>query len=163
MPRRINLDSYLQNYEALTPRQRDMVVQLVIRQAKADRAAANRALLRAARRRSWALTQQGWRLLRRLGVPLRSLFDAGWHRHLTRRHRREAAARLYEMDDRMLKDIGLRRSEIEFALSGVEDPTRIPRRASRRSDPLEVLRPKPVKNPLQRAATPLLLRNSCAG
>jgi hypothetical protein len=56
------------------------------------------------------------------------------------------------MDDRALRDIGLRRGEIAFAVSGAPDPTRRPRAGSRARDPLETLRPKPGPQPSQRSA-----------
>jgi hypothetical protein len=56
------------------------------------------------------------------------------------------------MDDRALRDIGLRRGEIEFAVSGALDPTRRPRPGSRTRDCVEVWRPKPGSQPTRRLA-----------
>jgi uncharacterized protein YjiS (DUF1127 family) len=40
---------------------------------------------------------------------------------------RKAVAQVMELDERMLADIGLSRSEINSVVSGRNDPTRIPR------------------------------------
>jgi uncharacterized protein YjiS (DUF1127 family) len=47
-----------------------------------------------------------------------------WRRYHRRRSNRRAAAWLHTMDDRMLKDIGLSRGEIDFVLRRLDDPTR---------------------------------------
>ena len=41
-----------------------------------------------------------------------------WHALLRRRRRRQAAVRLRSLDDRMLKDIGIARSEIDSIVRG---------------------------------------------
>ena len=152
MPRTFDFDRHLREFHKLTPAQRDIVVRRVIREAKAARAQALRDAFRA--------------VVRRIGA-FAVAFGALWRRYQRRRGERIAAARLYAMDDHMLKDIGIRRGEIEFAVSGREDPTRLPRHGKR--DPLAALRPRPgpqarpqIRRPAQ-ADLPLVLRNSCAG
>jgi len=49
-----------------------------------------------------------------IGAALKSL----WFAYLEHRLHQQAAAQLYAMSDRELKDIGLNRSEIESALRG---------------------------------------------
>jgi uncharacterized protein YjiS (DUF1127 family) len=57
----------------------------------------------------------------------RGTIVALWRRYHRWRSDRIAATWLHAMDDRMLKDIGLCRGEIDFVLRGVKDPTRVPR------------------------------------
>jgi uncharacterized protein YjiS (DUF1127 family) len=154
MPRTFDFDRDLKEFYNLMPAQRDAIVRRVAREAKAARAQAMREVFRAVGRRIGALAWAS---------------AAAWNRYQRRRGERIAAARLYEMDDYMLKDIGIHRGEIEFAVSGREDPTRLPRSGKRKRDPLAVLRPQPgrpdkpqVRRPAQ-AGLPLVLRNSCAG
>jgi uncharacterized protein YjiS (DUF1127 family) len=154
MPRTFDFDRDLQDFHELTPAQRDVIVRQVTREAKAARAQAMREVFQAVGRRIRALAWAS---------------AAPWNRYQRRRGERIAAAQLYEMDDYMLKDIGIRRGEIEFAVSGREDPTRLPRSGKRKRDPLAALRLQPgpqdrpqVGRPAQ-AGLPLVLRNSCAG
>jgi uncharacterized protein YjiS (DUF1127 family) len=156
MPQKFDIDRYLREFHTLTPAQRNAAVRVVMREAKQVRAQAFRDLFRGFGRWSWSAMVWGSGGVRRLGA-------AAWRRYSERRRRRLAAARLYAMDDRMLKDIGLRRGEIDFVVSGAQDPTRIPRSPNVARDPLAAFRPKPGKQPVQRAEAPLVLRNSCAG
>jgi uncharacterized protein YjiS (DUF1127 family) len=87
-----------------------------------------------------------------LGRTVSAAATAAWRRHRDRRARRLAAAQLYAMDDRALRDIGLRRGEIEFAVSGALDPTRRPRAGNRVRGCVEALRPKQGPQPTQRLA-----------
>src|SRR5262249_51222918 len=62
-----------------------------------------------------------------------------WRAYLRRRERNAAVRELHGLDDRMLKDIGINRSEIEWVVDG-EDATRlrdatIKANRSRRGDP----------------------------
>jgi len=133
------------NYEALSPAQRTAVVQEIVRQAHADRAREIAVAVRTARR---GISQAA--LI--LGQASASAAAALWRRHQERRRLRRAAAQLYAMDDRALRDIGLRRGEIEFAVSGMLDPTRRPRPGTRTRDCVEALRPKACPQPTQRLA-----------
>jgi|SRR5690606_34485027 uncharacterized protein YjiS (DUF1127 family) len=59
------------------------------------------------------------RLIRGLARKVKSAFNTVVVEPLARWRRREALAReLYSLDDRMLRDIGLTRSEIPFIVSG---------------------------------------------
>ena len=128
------------DYQSLSPAQRAAVVQEVVRQAHVDRAKEIAAVARAT-----------WRGISRtaliLGQTGASAAVEVWRRRQQRRRQRLAAAQLYAMDDRALRDIGLRRGEIEFAVNGALDPTRRPRTVGRVRDPLETLRPKPGPAP----------------
>ena len=55
--------------------------------------------------------------------PLSRLFRTGWERIARYFVRRAAIARLRELDDRVLRDIGLERSQIEAAVYGVITPS----------------------------------------
>lgn len=167
MPRRFDVDRYLRDYHTLTPSQREAVIRLVVRDAKEERAETLRRAGRVLAVWSWRGAGRGLNGIRQIGGAARRLTLAGWRRYQLRRRRRLAAIRLHGMDDRMLKDIGLNRGDIDYVVSGTVDPTRIartPRAQQRRGrDPLAALRPKPGKQPAQRADLPLVLRNSCAG
>jgi len=164
MPRKFDFDRYLREYHTLTPGERDAVVRRVIREAKADRADAMRELLHAFRNRSWKAVARGLDRMRPIGAAARRLVTAAWRRYQQRRRLRTTAAQLYAMDDRELKDIGLRRGDIEFVLSGINDPTRRPRTARPVRDPLAGIDySSPSLEPVQRVGGPLLLRNECAG
>jgi len=142
---RYDLETRRQAFEALTPAEQSALVQSKIREAHAMRALAIRGALRAVWRATARIT---WRFGRTAATALAAALEGYWDRH----RRRLAAAQLHAMDDRMLQDIGLRRSEIDFVVSGVDDPTRRPRRADlarRRKDPVS-RRPSPP--PLRRAA-----------
>lgn len=58
----------------------------------------------------------------RSGVALRIL-SAYWERTRHYLIRRAAAAALHELDDRMLQDMGIARSEIEAAVQGLITPS----------------------------------------
>ena len=145
MAPRIEFDFSKVDYQALSPAERTAVVQEVVRQAHVDRAREIAVVARAA-----------WRGISRaaliLGRAAPAAAIAAWRRHRDRRARRLAAAQLYAMDDRALRDIGLRRGEIEFSVSGALDPTRRPRAGSRARGSVETPRPKPGPQPTQRLA-----------
>jgi len=163
MPQRFDFDQYLRHYHTLTPLERDAVVRQVLRDAKADRAEAIRILFRGGRAlagRSLVLLARG---LRRAAVAAGAVTVAVWRRYNRARRRRATAMQLYAMDDRELKDIGLRRGDIRYVLSGRCDPTRRPRSARRVPEaPGPRDHSGPSLQPPQRPGAPLLLRNECA-
>jgi uncharacterized protein YjiS (DUF1127 family) len=145
MASRTEFDFSKVDYQALSPAQRTAVVQEVVRQARVDRAREIAVVVRAA----WRGISQAALIL---GRTVSAAATAAWRRHRDRRARRLAAAQLYAMDDRALRDIGLRRGEIEFAVSGALDPTRRPRAGNRVRGCVEALRPKQGPQPTQRLA-----------
>ena len=158
-----NDDRAWRHYQALNPTQQASFVRRHIHEARVARAVGFRVVLRQVRRclcKAMALSIAG---LRRAGVGIGGLIVTAWRAYQRRRQRRLASLRLHAMDDRMLKDIGLRRGEIDFVLSGVEDPTRRPRPPrAQTSIPIADARPR-VENPVQRDDEWFLLRKACAG
>jgi uncharacterized protein YjiS (DUF1127 family) len=69
-----------------------------------------------------ALVGSGWRGLRRLGGRVADVASRWWKAYALRRRRWAAVRELHALDDRMLWDIGLGRSEIE---SAIRDPERV--------------------------------------
>jgi uncharacterized protein YjiS (DUF1127 family) len=152
MAPRTEFDFSTLDYQALSPDERRAVVHEVVREARVARAKEIAVVARA----TWQGVAQtgtlGWRVLRSAGQAAAAATMAAWQRHQERRRLRRAAAQLYAMDDRALRDIGLRRGEIEFVVSGALDPTRRPRPGSRTRDCVEVWRPKPGSQPTRRLA-----------
>jgi len=149
--------------QALSPERQRAVLQTVIRQAHVDRAEEIAAFSRAVRRgavRAFARGSSAVLALVRAGA---SAAAGIWRRHQDRRGRRAAAAQLYAMDDRALQDIGVRRGEIEFAVSGVVDSTRRPRTVRRRVSFASTDYASPRLQPAQRPDEFILARNGCAG
>jgi uncharacterized protein YjiS (DUF1127 family) len=68
-----------------------------------------------------ALPRAFWLGLRRLGGRVADASSRWWRAYALRRQRRAAICELHALDDRMLRDIGLGRSEIE---SAIRDPER---------------------------------------
>jgi uncharacterized protein YjiS (DUF1127 family) len=64
----------------------------------------------------------GWHIARASGSWAAAAASRQWQAHVERRRRRAAIRELGALDDRMLKDIGLGRSEIESAIC---DPQRL--------------------------------------
>jgi uncharacterized protein YjiS (DUF1127 family) len=103
----------------LSPEERHRLVREAMARARIERAKAIRALFRillvtwpkAAAHATERAMANGWAAYR------------GW------RKRRQAVAELHSLDDRHLKDIGLRRSEIEYVIyrAGRDDTRRDPR------------------------------------
>jgi uncharacterized protein YjiS (DUF1127 family) len=163
MPHTFDFDRYLREFPMATPMQRDAMIRAAICSAKAARGEAIRQALVTLGRWFRAGAVWSFNAIRPTGVAAGRLLASGWRRYQDRRRRRLAAMRLHAMDDRMLKDIGLRRGEIDFVLSGVEDPTRIPRPAPASRDRIATLRPRPHGIDAQRADALVLARNACAG
>jgi uncharacterized protein YjiS (DUF1127 family) len=84
------------DFRELSPAQRALVVRTVMREAHAARAAAFRAAFR-------------W-----IGAS----FTRAWQAYRAWQKRRATLAELHSLDDAALKDIGLRRSEIESVVFG---------------------------------------------
>jgi len=145
MAPRSEFDFSALDYQALSPAERSAVVNKVVREARVARAS-----------EIATVTQAAWqgisRVMQSLGIAVSAAAMAAWRRHRDRRARRLAAAQLYAMDDRALRDIGLRRGEIEFAVGGALDPTRRPRAGNRARSCVEALRPKQGPQPTQRLA-----------
>ena len=108
-------DFYFLRFEhrPLTPEQWDLVRRTSARRAHEERARALRgmfvAILMAARKAVAAIAAAARRR---------------WRSYLTWRERRQAIKELGGLDDHMLKDMGLHRSEIETVVGG-EDPSRL--------------------------------------
>jgi uncharacterized protein YjiS (DUF1127 family) len=92
-------------YRSLSPQEQSLLVQRLIRQAKIDRAKAIRALL---------TRLLGW--LGRVALNIGALFAREYRAYAARRRYRLAMAELNALSDRDLKDIGVRRSEIHWAV-----------------------------------------------
>jgi uncharacterized protein YjiS (DUF1127 family) len=160
MPRELDFDRCLRDYHNLTPGERDAVVRQVIRDAKEARADAMKALFRTAGSQSRQVLARLFGMLR----PVGGLLAAAWERYRLRLSLRATAVQLYAMDDRELKDIGLRRGDIAFVLSGIKDPTRRPRTARSLRETLRGIDyASPSLEPTQRVGGPLLRRKVCAG
>ena len=104
------------DYRGLTPDQRQRVMHLVIRDAQAARAQAPHDLGGAGLCALQAAAGGGAAIIRLRAKAV--IAEAGkWRRTYTIRRARIAAIReLHTLDDRMLKDIGLSRSEIEWVV-----------------------------------------------
>jgi uncharacterized protein YjiS (DUF1127 family) len=92
----------------ITPAQRDRLAREIIVCARIEQAKAMRALVRAVLL-TWPMT------------IARSILAAtlhGWNVHQAWRARKQGIAELRALDDRHLKDIGLRRGEIESVIYG---------------------------------------------
>jgi uncharacterized protein YjiS (DUF1127 family) len=111
---RNNHDFILPDPRGQTIEQRDRVARQIIRQARIAQARAIHALFRAL-----LLT---WP--KKLAMAAGHAFAAGWAGYRLWRRRRQAVAELHSLDDRDLKDIGLRRSEIESAVYGAHETQR---------------------------------------
>jgi uncharacterized protein YjiS (DUF1127 family) len=105
----VNFDLHSLDFRALTPEQWSVLKSRVIEQARQQR----NAEIRAAAARMFAWPE------RLLGVTLRA-FRRSWHALLVARRRRADFTALSALDDRSLRDIGLRRSEIFYAVYGAE-------------------------------------------
>jgi uncharacterized protein YjiS (DUF1127 family) len=106
---------------APAPDDRERFAREVIFHARVERAKAMRALVR-----TLLLT---WP--RKIGLAAWRVLADGWTAYRRRRQRRQAVAELRALDDRELKDIGLRRGEIEWVVYG-PDATRRERGKSTR-------------------------------
>ncbi len=102
----------------LTPEQWGRVTQRALARAREERA---RALHRMATGALWWLrsaARAGVAGLRRLGIRTAAAATAGWRAHAAWRERRRAVQELGGLDDRLLKDMGLHRSEIQSVIYG---------------------------------------------
>lgn len=104
-------DFYFLRFEhrPLTPEQWDRLRRSVARRAHAERAQALRGVFAE---------------IRALGSRAAGAARRRWRAYATWRARRQAIKELGVLDDRMLKDMGLHRSEIESAVGGF-DPSRL--------------------------------------
>ena len=160
-----NEDEFLiPDYQALTPRERDLLIRKVTEQARAARALEMRAALRWLWSKSLRAADAAPRAGQSVGGAAGAAIAAVWRAYRRRRSRRLDAQRLHAMDDRMLKDIGLRRGEIEFVLNGADDPTRRPRPAKPSRSPANVAgRTGRNRQAARRRYFPFVCRNGCAG
>ena len=111
------------DYRSLSEPQRATLRLLAIRLAHAAR----EAMLRHAFRALWSRLGAGTNRLRRY-------FSRCWAAYRTRRSRNRAAAELRGLDDRVLRDLGISRSEIvSLVANGRDDATRMRRPAGARA------------------------------
>ena len=101
------------DYRGLTPDQRQRVMQHVIRRAQAARAQAPHDLGGAGLRTSQAAAGGGAAIIRALAKAVIAAAGKWWRAYNLRRARIAAVRELHALDDRMLRDIGVSRSEIE--------------------------------------------------
>lgn len=104
------------DYRALTPEQIGRLRDHALENARIERARAIRALfgrLVKHLRRAGAGARAGI-------LTLAAMAASRWAAYQRRRQRRAAAAELHQLSDRDLKDIGLRRSEIDAAVYGYD-------------------------------------------
>ena len=100
----------------LTPDQRQRVMQHVVRDAQAARAQAPHDLGGAVLRALQAAAGGGAAIIRTLAKAVIAAAGKWWRAYTIRRARIAAIRELHTLDDRMLKDIGLSRSEIEWVV-----------------------------------------------
>ena len=107
----------LANYRALTPAEREAFRRSVIRRAYAERDA----VIRAAFRGIWSMLPNPKRFAQTVAAAARRV----WAGCLEKRKRKVAINELMSLDDHMLKDLGLSRSEI-IAVVQAENNSRLP-------------------------------------
>jgi uncharacterized protein YjiS (DUF1127 family) len=143
--------------QRLTPGDWDRLKRRVIERAQDARGQAFRDLAGSVLSRSQVVARGTLQAVRFLGDHMLDVAGKGWRAYRLWRERRAAIRALGALDDRMLKDIGLGRSEIATAIC---DPERLAARAlafarrpqrGARADTRG--RPKPVTKP---AASPLI-------
>jgi uncharacterized protein YjiS (DUF1127 family) len=100
------------------PEEREDFKRRITERAQCARAQAFRDLAEVLR----TLPQAFWLGLRRSSARVADLASAWWKAYALRRQRWAAICELHALDDRMLRDIGLGRSEIE---SAIRDPERV--------------------------------------
>ena len=106
-------------YQAMTPAEREAFRREVIRRACAERDAVMRTTLRW----MWSVLPKPGGVAQAGIATLRNV----WSAYIRKRKRRIAVNTLMSLDDRMLKDMGLSRSEI-VAVVYAEDNSRLPPR-----------------------------------
>jgi uncharacterized protein YjiS (DUF1127 family) len=104
----------------LTPEQRDHRKQRVIRRAKIARVQARRRLFASIATSLRATAVGGRDMVRALGHRASAALSDQWTAYENWRESRRAVAELTGLDDRLLKDLGLHRSEIESVVYGHE-------------------------------------------
>ena len=109
----------------LTPDQRQRVMQHVVRDAQAARAQAPHDLGGAVLRALQAAAGGGAAIIRTLAKAVIAAAVKWWRAYTIRRARIAAIRELHTVDDRMLKDIGLSRSEIEWVVVHGRDAPRV--------------------------------------
>ena len=97
-------------YNGLTPDEWDRARQRIIGRAQAARARALRDLAGAV-----------LRPVATLAAAVAATAGKWWRAYALRRERNAAVRELRALDDRMLKDIGINRSEIEWVVDGQDD------------------------------------------
>ena len=100
----------------LTPEQWGHVSQRARARAREERARAMRGFASGTLRSFRSVAQAGTARLRRLGIHTASAATAAWRAHALWRERRRAMQALGGLDDRLLKDLGLHRSEIRSVI-----------------------------------------------
>jgi uncharacterized protein YjiS (DUF1127 family) len=108
------------------PEEREDFKRRIIERAQRARAQAFRDLAEVLLTLPQALIIGGWlglrRLVGRFGGRVANAVSGRWKAYALRRQRWAAICELHALDDRMLRDIGLGRSEIE---SAIHDPERV--------------------------------------
>jgi uncharacterized protein YjiS (DUF1127 family) len=100
----------------LTPEQRGRVTQLAVARARDERARVLRGMASGTLRWLWSAARFRAAGLRRLGIRTAAAATAAWRAHAAWRERRRAMQALGGLDDRLLKDMGLHRSEIRSVI-----------------------------------------------
>jgi uncharacterized protein YjiS (DUF1127 family) len=104
----------------LTQEQQSELRQHLLRRAQAARGQALRDIARGVARMLWTAPRASQDLLRVLAERVVGAGRRWWNAWMLRRQRRAAIRELHALDDRMLRDIGLGRSEIESIVGDVE-------------------------------------------
>ena len=113
------------DYRSLTPDQRQGPKQDLIRRGQAARAQALHDLGGAVLRALQAAAGGGTAVIRALAKAVLAAAVKWWRAYTIRRARIAAIRELHTVDDRMLKDIGLSRSEIEWVVVHGRDAPRV--------------------------------------
>jgi uncharacterized protein YjiS (DUF1127 family) len=111
------IDLCPKDYRALTLAEREAFKRRVIRRANAER----EAVIRAAFRRIWSMLPN----TKRFAQAGTAAVQRVWTAYLENRKRKVAVNELMSLDDHMLKDMGLSRSEI-IAVVYAENSPRLP-------------------------------------
>jgi uncharacterized protein YjiS (DUF1127 family) len=112
------------DYRSLTPDQRQGPKQDLIRRGQAARAQALHDLGVAVLRALQAAAGGGTAIIRALAKAVLAAAGKWWRAYIVRRARNAAVRELHALDDRMLRDIGVSRSEIEWVVVHGRDAPR---------------------------------------
>jgi len=113
------------DYRSLTPDQRQGPKQDLIRRGQAARAQALHDLVGAVLRALQDAAGGGTAIIRALAKAVLAAAGKRWRAHTIRRTRIVAIRELHTLDDHMLKDIGVSRSEIDWVVVHGRDVPRL--------------------------------------